>query len=93
MARTSYLYIVLMALTGLTLGALDHLAGPQLFAWLPPLFCLLLVSLLFDLLIQLFGAGLQLPALAMATRLAGFLSGAVLYFLVTWIFGTPDLTA
>jgi hypothetical protein len=93
MARTSFLYLVLMALAGLMLGALDHLARPQLFSLLPPLFCLLLISLVFDFAVQLFGAGLRLPALAMPARVAGFLSGAVLYFLITWIFGTPDLSA
>jgi hypothetical protein len=91
MARTSYLYLVVMAVAGLTLGALDHLSQPQVFLWLPPLFWLLLVSLLFDLLVRQFGAGW--PALAMATRLTGFLSGALLYFLVSWMFGTPGLAA
>ncbi len=93
MVRTSFLYLVLMALAGLTLGALDHLARPQLFSLLPPLFCLLLISLVFDLVVQLFGAGLKLATLAMPARVAGFLSGAVLYCLITWVFGTLDLSA
>jgi hypothetical protein len=93
MARTSYLYIGVMALAGLTLGTLDHRDGVTLFALLRPLFCLVLVSFLFDGLIQFFGGRLRLPPLAMAVRLGGFLSGALLYCLVTLIFGTPDLAA
>jgi hypothetical protein len=82
------IHLTAMSIAGLALGVAVVTRPTFGRGVMFPFFLLILVSLAADVGIAVLATRRPVTPLSMNARMAGFLSGAILYLLVTWLFAT-----
>ena len=85
MLNARIIYIALMLLAGLALGAAVAMKPALASGPVPPVMALLMVSLIIDLAAMALAARRGIEPVSMNARLAGFFGAAIVYLLIAQI--------
>ncbi len=89
MINTRTVYIALMFIAGIVLGAIVAAYPALSQAAVPPITVLLLVSFVIDVAAMLLADRAGSQPVTMNTRLTGFFGAAIIYLAITMLAGTP----